>query len=166
MPNVFMLIGPPASGKSTVARALQARRARTIILSSDSLREFYQHWSNAKIFREVHQRLAHALRHDQSVIFDATNTQPDYRRQVIVIGRKFNAKIIGIIMTTPLETCLTWHRSRQPIFGQQGLTNDAITRYYSELQRFPPRLDEGFDRLLTVAPDAPHLVDMILHLPA
>ena len=117
MQTLYMLIGLPGSGKSTVAKEM-AETEDTIIVSTDKIREELfgdeaiqnnEKYSGVNVFERAYTLISIYLRNGYSVIFDATNTKRKYRKTFIEkfkrwqeIGIKFHA----ILIATPYEKCL------------------------------------------------------------
>lgn len=77
MNELIMLVGLPASGKSTWAKEYSETHPDYIVHSSDKLREEmygdnYDDADNSKVFEELHRRILEDLKM-HSVIYDATN---------------------------------------------------------------------------------------------
>src|SRR6185503_1766801 len=120
--------------------------------------------SQAFIFAVAYDETHKALRNQQSVIFDATNSIPEERRQVITIGRQHQADIVAIAMNAPLAVCLERHDRRLQNYSQRTLTQQTIERYCQLLERYPPAHNEGFNRIVTLTHDAPNPIETILKL--
>ena len=89
MPTITLLIGLPASGKSTYAR----RYLSTPIVSSDALRaELYgdenDQRHNREVFQVLHARVQMALAHSEDIVVDATNLTMKSRRPLLDMARR------------------------------------------------------------------------------
>jgi len=112
-----LLIGPPASGKSTLAAVL-AERTGAIVLSTDAIRaELYGDaavqgpWSEIETL--FHQRLKEAVAAGQPVILDGTHSQRPWRLAILqVLELPAPVQWIGWWLTTPLQQCLAWNQQR------------------------------------------------------
>lgn len=76
-PVLVMMVGLPASGKSTIAYNL-AKENNYIVFSSDALREelyldINDQTHNHELFVELHKRIKTALKECNNVIYDACN---------------------------------------------------------------------------------------------
>lgn len=76
-PVLVMMVGLPASGKSTIAYNL-AKENNYIVFSSDALREelyldINDQTHNHELFVELHKRIKTALKEGNNVIYDACN---------------------------------------------------------------------------------------------
>jgi predicted kinase len=156
-----LLIGPPASGKTTVALALQELLARSgpqpVVLSTDAIREeLYGDPATQGPWHEVQavlvDRLMQAVESEVPVIVDATHARRPWRlamTQALELPRQ--VEWVGWWLTTPLETCQQWNQAR-PI----PVPDTVIEQYHSALQdsSFGPENDEGFAVLNTFDPSA------------
>lgn len=142
-PTITVLVGLPASGKSTIAEKLENKN--TVIHSSDKLREelygdenTQEH--NTDLFVELHKRIKEDLRNGKNVIYDATNINK--KRRIAFLGELKNipCKKICICMMTPYELCLKYNSSRE-----RKVPEEVIKRMYMNWN--PPSMQEGFDEI-------------------
>ncbi len=140
-----LLIGPPASGKSTLAAAMAAPlQAR--VLSTDAIREQIHGDSGVqgdwkRIEAELHGQLQQAVADGVSVIVDATHAYRPWRlaiTQALPLPRP--VEWVGWWLTTPLDICKAWNATRRVIVPEP-----VIDRYHSALRHrhFAPSTDEG-----------------------
>jgi predicted kinase len=128
-----LLIGPPASGKSTLAEVL-AERTGAIVLSTDAIRaELYGDaavqgpWSEIETL--FHQRLKDAVAAGQPVILDGTHSQRPWRLAILqVLKLPAPVQWIGWWLTTPLEQCLAWNQQRP-----RQVPEEVIRRQFAQL---------------------------------
>lgn len=112
-----LLIGPPASGKSTLAGVLAELTGATV-LNSDALRaELFGDASTQgpwdAIEQLLHQRLREAVAAGTPVILDATHCQRPWRLAITqALELPAPVQWIGWWLTTPLEQCLQWNQQR------------------------------------------------------
>lgn len=146
MSTLYIMIGPPACGKSTLAEILE-ETGGAVIVNSDSVRkELYGDESvqknHDKVFGLCHDRMCQALLEGKDVVFDATNLVPKYRINLIDMARTIGGcdLVVGIIYTGTLETCLERNSNRE-----RKVPEGVIRNMYDTLKRFPPSFDEGFD---------------------
>lgn len=114
--NFIMLVGLPASGKSTKAKELSIKY-NAVIHSSDNLRkELYEDENiqedNAKLFQILHSRIKDDLRNGKSVIYDATNINYKRRKAFLSELNKIDCFKICIIMATLYDDCITQNKLR------------------------------------------------------
>jgi adenylylsulfate kinase len=103
------LTGPPASGKSTIARALseelERRGTRAIVLESDALRRIltpnptYETAERDLFYREVADLAALLVSQGVPVIVDATAPRRAHRQRL----RDVVADFLEILVATPIE---------------------------------------------------------------
>jgi predicted kinase len=148
-----LLIGLPASGKTTFAARLAARENAEII-STDRIRaelygdETIQGDWNA-IANQVFDRIERTIASGKSVIYDATNAQREWRSDFLqtLHQRHPDLPCIAWYLTTPLATCKAWNwrRNRQ-------VPETVLDRMAQSLRDYPPSLAEGFTAIRTVDP--------------
>lgn len=141
MKKLFMLVGLPASGKSTCAEIL-TKTEGALIVSSDAIREellgnVNDQTKNEEIFKEVENRILYGLKNN-NVIYDATNI--NYKRRMEFLLKIKNAKKIAILIATSYEECLERNSKRK-----RKVPEDVIKRMYYNLD--VPQTYEGFDEI-------------------
>lgn len=116
-PRLIMLVGLPASGKSTIAKDL-SDEYNANIHSSDKLRkELYgdenTQENNNNLFSKLHKRIKEDLRSGNSVIYDATNISYKKRIGFLREFKKIECEKICIVMATPYHECLKRNQKRE-----------------------------------------------------
>ncbi len=164
MNKLIMLVGLPASGKSSFAKVL-SKKENAIILSSDELRkELYgdindkEH--NVEIFEELHKRLKKNLLEGKNVIYDATNINSRRRKGFLsqLKGNKYkDVEKICYYMNTSLIDCLNNNLARD---GR--VPTEIISKMYKTLQI--PMYCEGWDKINTLSQSNDNLRYMKLPL--
>ena len=162
-PQGHLLIGPPGSGKTTIASTL-APLLRAQVISNDALRE--QLWGHAKVQGPwdvlehlLHKAIDSAVAAGDNVLVDATHAQLRWRQRLmhreLVTPRM---QWIGWWLQTPLDQCLAWNRSRQ-----RSVPEAVIRAMHIGLTSPPDRPDssEGFTNLIHLNPAGSHLKDQI-----
>lgn len=144
MNKLYMMIGIPASGKSTIAKEI-AKSEEAIIVSSDEIRnellgDINDQTQNAKVFEEVERRLKINIKEGRNVIFDATNINYKKRRDWLNRFNKYNVEKIGILVATPYEECLLRNSQRE-----RKVPEEVIKRMYFNF--YIPQYYEGFDEI-------------------
>ena len=148
-----LLIGPAASGKSTLAKVL-AECTNATVLSPDAIRaELYGDAADQGCWSEIepllHQQLKDAVTAGRPVIVDATHTQRPWR---LAILQGFDlpepVQWIGWWLTTPLEQCLAWNRQRD-----RQVDEDVIRRQHGCLPNAVYELPKALEKKLPADPD-------------
>jgi predicted kinase len=161
MASVIILIGIPASGKSSLAAQMLSASGQNgkssssltygqaLLISPDRIRASLYgsatrqgDWT--EIWAQIQQEFAKAAKSQQSVIYDATNYRLEYRKNIIVLAKEHGFKpITGIWLNVPLWICL----SRNDLRDRQ-VPDDIIIEMHRTLSYALLTLSEGFDRIL------------------
>jgi predicted kinase len=147
-----LLIGPPGSGKTTLARQMQQRLPQSHLVSTDQIRhDLYGdeatqgHWPDIEAV--VIQQINHALDRGNPVIYDATNARRVWRMGLLQALDRVNVLWVGWQLTTPLTTCHRWNQSRQ-----RSVKKGVIDAMVEGLKQFPPLPGEGFVAVYAIDP--------------
>jgi predicted kinase len=139
-PKIWAFSGLPASGKSTVARAMSKAIAAPH-LRSDAIRHTLFQTDetpsppsafNAGIYAQVPKRRTYgkllaqtqtAIDHGRSVIVDATFNRPEYRREISRLARDRHLRLTFVECRAPLDVIKTrlHHRAQHPSLSQARL---------------------------------------------
>lgn len=153
MSKLIVLVGLPASGKSTFTKEL-AEKENAIILSSDELRnelfnDINDQSDNAKVFEVMNKRAKDFLSQGDNVIYDATNI--NRKRRIHLIKNELNAdENIVYYFNTPMSTCVWNDSNRKRMVGY-----DVIDKMYKTMH-IPTKL-EGWDKVVFVNDDYKYL---------
>jgi len=149
-----LLIGPPASGKTTLAGVL-AKLTSAVVLSTDVLRQDL--FGDAAVqgpWRDIeallHQRIRESVAAGIPVIVDATHARRPWRL-VITQALDLPAPVewIGWWLYTPLSTCLQWNHSRQRLVPEPVIREMAAALADPV---FGPSRAEGMAAVVAVVP--------------
>lgn len=143
--TLIMLIGLPASGKSTWSERYIRDKPETVLHSSDAIREelfgdIEDQTNNAKVFEELNKRVFADLRQGKTVIYDATNLSKRRRIAFIRQLNNINPKKIAVLFATPYEQCLARNNNRERVVPEY-----AMKKMYFSFE--PPHFSEGWDEI-------------------
>tara|TARA_Y100000114_G_C11678580_1_gene287469 strand:- start:397 stop:864 length:468 start_codon:yes stop_codon:yes gene_type:complete len=141
--KLIMLIGAPASGKSTAAEKLAAKYD-AIIISTDRLRaevngaeHIQKNWF--KIEALLYVRIVDAIfKKNKNIILDATHYKKEYRAKII---REFSrySEISAYYFNYPFSVIYKRNKERGRV-----VPFNVLKDMYKELKKAPPTLTEGF----------------------
>ncbi len=126
--SLVVLIGPSGSGKSTFARK---HFLPTEILSSDVYRGLVSDDENSQdatrdAFEALHFVAAKRLERGRLTVVDATNVQPEARRPLVALARKFHCLPVAIVLDMPEALCRERNLDRADRdFGPHVVRNQA-----------------------------------------
>lgn len=142
------MIGISGSGKSTYTNTIE----NAVVISRDKIRfDFLQdgedYFSHEKeTFREYIKELRDALKDPsiQNVVADATHMTRGSRNKLFRHLKDLleEIEVIGIVMTTSLETCIARNDKRT---GRQYVPVSTIVDMFKHFEM--PQLDEQFDKI-------------------
>lgn len=138
-PKFTMLVGLPASGKSTYAKE-KAEKERAVVCSSDAIRKELYGDENVQgdgneVFNILHERVKELLSQGWDVIYDATNVKSKRRRAFLREIEKYDCIKECIIMATPYEVCLERNLKRDRFVPEEVIKKMYMawnTPYYFE----------------------------------
>lgn len=142
MNYLFLLVGLPASGKSTYCKQYKNVR-EVVVLSSDEIREellndINDQTNNKLVFDTLHKRAKAALKDGKIVIYDATSLTKTIRKNIIDELKDYTKSIQCIYFNTPLKECIKRNKMRD-----KKVPKKVIKRMAKKLEK--PSFDEGFD---------------------
>jgi predicted kinase len=155
MNTVIVLIGIPASGKSSFARSIvQSYSSPVKVVCPDLIRvelyadrclsenQFQGDWQ--EIYNQIKVQFQQSYQAQKSVIYDATNCKIQYRQEIISLCKNIGFNLVtGIWLNVPLWICLQRNERRL-----HPVPESVILDMYRSLMTRSPSLDEGFDRLM------------------
>lgn len=138
MSKLLMLIGLPASGKSTYAKELA--RSGYVRTNKDELREMLNggKWSRGNEKEVIKLRdhiISEALYDGKSVVVDDTNFAPVHRERLKELAKKYSATFEAKFFDTPLEECIKRDAKRP-----NGVGKDVIMKMYNEYLKPKPEV--------------------------
>jgi predicted kinase len=159
VPNgLVLLVGPPASGKSSFARAWIkcGRLDPDGVVSCDTIRrqmfgDRFDVSDDPLIFDEMDRRVAARLEAGLAVVVDATNVLPDARTSMISSARQYGRPVTALRFRVAAEVLVRRNSAR---LGSAFVPVDDVLRYAAAAARHTDRaqlIDEG----ITVVVDVP-----------
>ena len=141
--KLIMLIGAPASGKSTAAEKLAAKYD-AIIISTDRLRaevngaeHIQKNWF--KIEALLYVRIVDAIfKKNKNIILDATHYRKEYRAKIIKEFTRYS-EISAYYFNYPFSVIYKRNKERGRV-----VPFNVLKTMYKELKKAPPTLAEGF----------------------
>jgi aminoglycoside phosphotransferase family enzyme/predicted kinase len=174
-PALWVLCGPPAAGKSTLARALSrtllvkvwrsdvVRKQRDEVLSAADVEfaagaDLYSESMHRRTYAKLLGLARTALIDGETVVLDATFSDPDQRRRAIRLAGEAGARIVFAECTAPLDELKTRLARRED--GRS--TSDARLRHLDKLLRryVPP---DEVDPSLRLRVETTRPIDDSLH---
>ena len=145
----FLLVGLPASGKSTFSKHLAASK-NAVIISTDSIRKIlYKDESKQGNWKEIervlHDSIFKSISKGQSVIIDATHTVKEHRKILINLSNQINWTCY--YLKTDKQTCIKRNLERS-----RTVPKHVIESMANQLELTPPTREEGFKKLYQVTP--------------
>jgi predicted kinase len=150
MKKVIIGIGIPGSGKTTVLKEFAAKYDYIYICPDDIRAEILgdaaNQSKNKEVWAEAHRRLSDFLSQGKTIVFDATFTNLNGRKNFIDLARQSGAeKVQGILFDTPLEIAQERNLKRE-----RQVPEHAIQRMHNDLQSNRPNIEDGLDSIFTL----------------
>lgn len=135
IPNLALvvLIGPSGSGKSTFAHK---HFLPTEVVSSDACRgmviddENNQAVTN-EAFALLHYIVAQRLALGRLTVIDATNVQPEARKPLVELARKYHCLPVAVVLNLPERLCHDRNRTR----AERDFGPHVVRQQHSQLRR-------------------------------
>jgi predicted kinase len=147
-PALYLLLGYPGAGKTTVSRELAKITGAEHIWADRERRTMFDEpthsqTENAALYAQLNQRTGELLGAGKSVIFDTNFNYYKDREHLRSVARRFGAQTVLIWLTTPKE--IAEHRAVHDSEDKDtrvlgSMTHEDFRRIASHLE--PPRPDE------------------------
>jgi predicted kinase len=159
VPNgLILLVGPPASGKSSFADAWieRGRLDRDGVVSCDSLRNQLvgsrvSVSDDPAVFDEMDRRVAARLEAALPVVVDATNVMPNARARMIFWARQYGRPVTALRFRAATDVLV--HRNSERL-GHARVPLDDVLRYAAVAALHTDRA-QLFEEGVTVVVDIP-----------
>lgn len=146
MNKLYVMVGLPASGKSTIA-AEYVEQHGAVLVSSDAIRTEIYGDENcqdnpSKVFDLMKKRTVAALREGHDVVYDATNINSKRRISLLRDIKNQVAQFIpvAVLVLCPVDECIERDALRDRTVGK-AVINKMLCNYQ------PPSYYEGFTTL-------------------
>ncbi|GAP48487.1 polynucleotide kinase-phosphatase [Streptomyces azureus] len=145
--SLVVLVGASGSGKSTFARR---HFKPTEIISSDFCRGLVSDDENDQsatkdAFDVLHYIAGKRLAAGRRTVVDATSVQPEARRQLVELARRYDVLPIAIVLDVPENVCAERNADRT---DRADMPRRVIQRHIRELRRSLRHLErEGFRKV-------------------
>ena len=130
---LVLMVGASGTGKSTFARR---HFLPTEVVSSDAARGWVADDENDQAvtpdaFDLVHAVIDKRLKHRRLTVVDATNVQPEARKGLVALARKWHALVVAVVFELPEKIAVERNRARADrAFGAQ-----VVRRQMDQLRR-------------------------------
>ncbi len=131
--EVVIMIGLPASGKSTIAKISYPHYQ---IISLDEIE------NNSRRIEE--DMILQNLVKGKSVVIADTNLTRETRARLIEIAKEYNVHIVGVFLNFPRDLILKRNRNRE-----EPVPDSVIFKMQNELEL--PSYDEGFNKIRIIS---------------
>lgn len=156
--SLVLLVGPSGSGKSSFARK---HFLATEVLSSDYCRGLVSDDENDQAatkdaFEVLNFIAGKRLAAGKLTVIDATNVQPESRRSLVDLARKYHVIPVAIVLNLSRDICVARNRARPDrTFGKSVVwgQSDALRRSLKHLRK------EGFSHVTVL--DSPEQIDTV-----
>lgn len=156
MTEFIMLVGIPASGKSTYAEKL--RNDGYHVHSSDKIREELlgdenEQKDNQKVFEVLHKRIKKDLQDGISCVYDATNMTMRRRIAFLKEIKQYSCKKKCVVFAIPVEEC------KQRNANRERKVPDAV--FDKMLRQFQcPYYYEGWNEIEVIGSEKPYEIPL------
>lgn len=153
--KLIVMMGPPASGKSTITKLIAENNNKVCVVSRDTIRfallqedeDYFAHEN--EVVDTFFSNINKALRNSDYdiVIADQTNVtlraRAEFWRNVSVPK---NVEIVGIWVEIPKEVAISRNKNRT---GRAHVPDNVIKNMYAHSRKPTKKLDK-FDRVITI----------------
>lgn len=155
MKKLILMMGPPASGKSTITNLIAENHNKVCIVSRDAIRfsllrdgeDYFVH--EDEVIDTFFSRINEALQSSNYdiVIADQTNVTLRARAEFWAnVSIPSNVEVVGIWVEIPKEVAISRNKRRT---GRAHVPDNVIKNMYAHSRKPTKKLDK-FDRVITI----------------
>jgi predicted kinase len=140
MPTLYLMVGLPASGKTTYAKKELSDAIR--VCYDDLVEMLTGEWDvkHTGLYHALEQAIIQtALFRGYDVVVDRTNVTRKVRQRFAAIAYNADAEMEAVIVTVSLKTALERNKNRERVVPEE-----AIKKLHQEWEE--PTEDEGFSK--------------------
>ncbi|GMU57914.1 MAG: hypothetical protein AMXMBFR33_70600 [Candidatus Xenobia bacterium] len=152
--SIVLLFGPPAAGKSSLARELVARYRALggtpplIYLGTDPLREMIAGRSfvasiRPSVYEGMRVMAERAARDGHHVVLDGNYLEPGRIRPIATLARRLGARLLKVLVTCSLELGLRRNAGR---LGTERVPEDYLRQVYARVRAARRQADMVIDQ--------------------
>jgi predicted kinase len=146
--RLFMTVGLPLSGKSTLRKIVMDKNQGITLINADQLRyqiygnRYHQNgedmmWAIRKHFLEI------LMQNSNYVFIDETNTTIERRKSILNLAKKYKYKVFCFLIDTMKEVCINRANSKDDKY-----IIPVIERMSNQFKY--PTIDEGFHKIIPI----------------
>ena len=146
IPQLYIMVGLSASGKSSISKKI-AKEKDCVIVSSDAIRGeiceggVIDQSKNDVVFKIFYQRVKKNLKDGKNVIADATNITIKARHRLLEYVKNIPCEKIAYVIPKHIDQCL-----KDNIYKEYPVPNYLIQKQMMNFQ--VPFIEEGFDKIV------------------
>ena len=144
--SLIVMVGATSSGKSTLAgrvfgssEIVASDQCRTMVADDPS-----DQTASREAFELVHFIARTRLKNRRLTVIDATNLQPEHRKELLNIARDNDCQTVAIAMNTPREVCVERNAAREDRQVHPGAVQRQCSMFRQNVRRLKK---EGFNRV-------------------
>ena len=144
-PKLILMVGLPASGKSTIVQQYQWEHCCIVVCPDDIRMTMFNTEFNKDVeglvWFTARAMVKMLLAQGHNVVLDSTNLTKDRRKEWIDLAKECQVIVVAHQMDTPFHECLARNNNRD-----RKVPNDVMARMYNACQDVSH--DEGFDQIV------------------
>lgn len=150
--TLYVMVGISGAGKSTFIENFLKSNPNVVVHSSDRLRGIIgkdesDQSVTAQVFSTIKYNLNRDLAAGKDVMIDATSLNPRERKDYILTGKRYSAKIVAYVLERDKATLMK-NQAKRKASGGREVPEFVIDKMQSKYVR--PTQSEGFDEIILV----------------